>query len=310
MSSEKLHLERVSRAVPYLFTVTLANLCIDVQNFFHALALHENRKPFVPTLAHIPEGCSRKCNFKQVWFSGSHHDLGKEGHVDGGGLPTLPLAWMVSKLFEIGVLFNEAALKSRFPLYGQEIPIHELGRKCPSWLRDSVHQSKSGIWRLTGHQQRTPGQYAIPGMQTNEAIHHSVSKRLRNFGGTALNEAVPGYTYVSSPERANTWIQVGSWESHSKGSRDRRVLIEAPIAAFEAKLLGLKLPVVEPPAGLSEESGPTLHAQAEPHPESSAEAILEPGVRPATDGRALIQDSSGFSQLSVTEETEEPTREP
>jgi hypothetical protein len=284
----------------------------DVENFFHALALHENRKPFAPTLAHIPARCSRNRNFKQVWFPGTHHDLGKDHINGGGGLLTCVLAWMVSELVGIGIPFEEEELKRRFPRYGLEIPIDETGLKGHNWLKDPVHQSKSGIWRLTGHQKRTPGQYSIPGMKTNEAIH--VSARLRNFGGTAGSEAVHGYKYVSSPESAITWIKVGSWEAQGSGLRDRRTLMEAPISAFEATLLGLALPaVVEPPARLIEEQAATSHAQEEPPAETNSEAVVEPTAHAAAnsaDGGAVEENVSGASNILGTEETEEPRREP
>jgi hypothetical protein len=273
-------------------------------------------------LAHIPEGYSRDRKFKQVWFPGSHHDLGRD-HVDGGGLLTCVLAWMVSELVEIGIPFKDEALRKRFTRFGQEIPIDQTGLKGHNWLNDPVRHSKSGIWRLTGHQQRTPGQYSMPGMRTDEAIH--ITARLRKFDRTVGNEAVPGYTYASSPANPNTWIQSGSWKAQGTGLRDRRILIEAPISTVEAALLGLALPATrEPPVRLGQDQDSTLPArssapvtgdiyansQTAPLLEDGLEEAVEPAARPALQSATTRAVENNIGGASTILGTDEPREEP
>jgi hypothetical protein len=88
---------------------------LGVQNIFHALAIHEYRRPYSPNIIHLPS-TNGYCNLVQVWFIGSHHDLGNEDHHCGGLVDT-PLAWMISMLRNIGVEFNDARLRKRFPSY-------------------------------------------------------------------------------------------------------------------------------------------------------------------------------------------------
>ena len=74
-----------------------ANLGAHVEHAFHALALDERRKNFVPTLwEQTPEGKAKGQELKQVWFAGVHSDVG--GGYPVHGTSDIPLAWMASEV--------------------------------------------------------------------------------------------------------------------------------------------------------------------------------------------------------------------
>jgi uncharacterized protein (DUF2235 family) len=65
-----------------------------IDNAFHALALDERRYPFSPTLWESRPGCHTK--LKQVWFPGSHSNVG--GSYEDTGIADITLAWMMDQL--------------------------------------------------------------------------------------------------------------------------------------------------------------------------------------------------------------------
>jgi uncharacterized protein (DUF2235 family) len=67
------------------------SLGLHVEHAFHALALDERRKNFVPTLwMQKPEGKAKGQELKQVWFAGVHCDVG--GGYPVHGTSDIPLA--------------------------------------------------------------------------------------------------------------------------------------------------------------------------------------------------------------------------
>ncbi|EGG06034.1 uncharacterized protein MELLADRAFT_107125 [Melampsora larici-populina 98AG31] len=74
-----------------------------VQYAFHALAIHETREDFLPTKwQQPPEQRQAGQILKQVWFPGSHSDVG--GGYAEHDLADLALIWMVANLIEYGLL--------------------------------------------------------------------------------------------------------------------------------------------------------------------------------------------------------------
>ncbi len=63
-----------------------------VENAFQALALDERRAPFTPTLWEKRSGS--RTNLKQVWFPGSHSNVG--GSYADTGIADITLAWVSS----------------------------------------------------------------------------------------------------------------------------------------------------------------------------------------------------------------------
>ncbi|SFL54812.1 DUF2235 domain-containing protein [Shimia aestuarii] len=74
------------------------NLSPSVKHGFHALALDETREVFEPVLWECPESWDGRA--EQVWFRGSHGDVGGMlgGYDAARPLSNIPLVWMLEKL--------------------------------------------------------------------------------------------------------------------------------------------------------------------------------------------------------------------
>ena len=80
-----------------------------VDNAFHALAVDEHRKPFAPALweqqtdALAQQKNEHPQRLEQVWFTGSHSDVGGGYPENESGLSRLSLEWMVERARECGL---------------------------------------------------------------------------------------------------------------------------------------------------------------------------------------------------------------
>ena len=79
-------------------------LSTTVDFAFHALALDEKRKPFAPTLWDQQDNAPREQVLEQVWFAGTHGNVG--GGRRDAGLSDIALAWMVTKARACGLSVN------------------------------------------------------------------------------------------------------------------------------------------------------------------------------------------------------------
>ncbi|MCJ1248120.1 hypothetical protein MMC30_005335 [Trapelia coarctata] len=229
---------------PYMKGMQQPKCIKRVENIFHALALDEIRAPYAPTLIRLPSASS--CNLEQVWFTGSHHDLGKDDPRTGG-LVDKPLAWMVSKLASIGVAFRKGRLQERFSGYDRIVtnPDAELITDPTEWVGEDVQQTYKGWIKLLGYQTREPGRYGDSDTKTNEQIHMSV--RVRGHGATERSRPVPGLRYVNAPGGTAQWTSQGAWSSNrsrkeASGHGNMVLLPEARLDPFEAELQCLAVP--------------------------------------------------------------------
>jgi uncharacterized protein (DUF2235 family) len=127
-----------------------------IQNAYHALAIDERRRPFMPNLWVRPADWHG--NLEQAWFPGVHSDVG--GGYERGGLANEALHWMVSKAHALGLEFDDAYLA----FY------------APHWDGD-LHNSMSVKYRLMG------GAYDRPiGNQPadGETVHRAAIERWRH----------------------------------------------------------------------------------------------------------------------------------
>ena len=91
----------------------------SVQHAYHALAIHERRSDFMPTLwqqqldAQGRPGRSDQ-HMEQVWFAGVHSDVG--GGYGASGLADVAFRWMVDKARACDLAFRERALEPGFDL--------------------------------------------------------------------------------------------------------------------------------------------------------------------------------------------------
>jgi uncharacterized protein (DUF2235 family) len=74
---------------------------------FHAVAIDERRRPFVPTMWKQRQGAAAQ-TVEQVWFSGVHSDVGG-GYADHE-LADIALLWMADRAESCGLAFRKGAL--------------------------------------------------------------------------------------------------------------------------------------------------------------------------------------------------------
>jgi uncharacterized protein (DUF2235 family) len=85
---------------------------------YHAVAIDEHRKPFLPTLWTDARGSPARVNVagsnvEQVWFVGAHSNVGG-GYADTG-LSDIALKWMIDRATRNGLKFEQSALAAIRP---------------------------------------------------------------------------------------------------------------------------------------------------------------------------------------------------
>ncbi|OCL09051.1 hypothetical protein AOQ84DRAFT_29218 [Glonium stellatum] len=229
----------------------------NILNTFHALALHESRKPYTPTLMHIRNGDKR--NLKQVWFPGTHGDIGWENESNTGGfnLVDIVLAWTMQQLQDsISLEFDESQLRKRFPCYDPN-PERTINISSDAsnaqWVHGRMSRRRFGLTSFTRSKQRVPGGYFRYDMDTNEVIHPSV--RFRGYGAYEKNEAINGFCLDKDDDGIYSWLEVSNTKAQK--SRLRRVnrlrrsstavsvdalrIPEAAMGSLEARLFGFRI---------------------------------------------------------------------
>jgi uncharacterized protein (DUF2235 family) len=87
-------------------------LSTHVQFAFHALALDERRRPFLPTLWDQADDAPNTQVLQQVWFTGVHSDIG--GGYGDAGLSDITLLWLMSKAAGAGLAMDRGAVPGGF----------------------------------------------------------------------------------------------------------------------------------------------------------------------------------------------------
>ncbi len=82
-----------------------------VKAAYHALAIDENRKAFLPTLWKQDPAAPPRQILEQVWFAGIHSNVGG-GYADAG-LSDNALLWMIKRAKRHGLVFSDAYLNRR-----------------------------------------------------------------------------------------------------------------------------------------------------------------------------------------------------
>jgi len=144
-----------------------SDLGAHVERAFHAIALDERRKNFVPTLwTQTPAGRVKKQELKQVWFSGVHSDVG--GGYPEHGSSDIPLAWMASEVSPYLDLDFDY-LKLRRDLRGP-------------WALGTLHESYTGFWTRLPDSERARTPFAGDQSKSFEKVHASVAARIKGAG--------------------------------------------------------------------------------------------------------------------------------
>ncbi|MEU1276567.1 DUF2235 domain-containing protein [Streptomyces sp. NPDC005799] len=116
-----------------------------VKGAFHALAIDEQRPPFQPTLWHQQPGAPEHGQeLKQVWFAGSHCDVG--GGYKETGLSDITLLWMVEQATRYGLAFNTEALSAAGPPEWK--PEEGIAFRVQPDVLGELNPSRTGLYRL------------------------------------------------------------------------------------------------------------------------------------------------------------------
>ncbi|KAI0143573.1 hypothetical protein GGR57DRAFT_508048 [Xylariaceae sp. FL1272] len=161
-----------------------------IQHGFHALALDETRGPFSPTLWERRPQEQDTSDLRQVWFPGSHANIG--GGWPDQGVADITLAWMMDQLSSVGVEFLPDSLNKLFErttnfyqhhthnrlldrcaacvarysggsklnaAMWAEKSIYEADRPVRPWALHAIESSRGMLAKLAGSVTRTPGMY-------------------------------------------------------------------------------------------------------------------------------------------------------
>ncbi|KAG7111977.1 hypothetical protein HYQ44_010172 [Verticillium longisporum] len=245
---------------------------------FQALALDETRSCFQPAVWERLECNRSSTDLRQVWFAGSHNNIGG-GELDQA-MADITLAWMMDQLASVNVEFDEKCLErvvaKSMAYYTTDtattkrpwakVPIYHDGSQVRPWALGTIYRAHGLVWRLAGRSHRSPGlnhatnpRTGRPGTawleDTNERVHASVRVRLA-CGGTDVD----GKTIWACPALAGRWklarrSDLRSTEAAPESESQSRshwvwtyvgneeppetVLSEEPMGIFEEQLLEL-----------------------------------------------------------------------
>lgn len=155
----------------------------NVEYAFHALALDEQRKDFLPTLFYQSDDAPPTQILQQMWFQGSHYDVG--GGYNDHGLSDITLAWMVAHLRDNkqGSLLHLdlkrlGALQDQRWAWARQLP-HDPKLLIEARAVRRVYASHLGLDKLVGPQWSD----MVHKSKRNESLHHSVvvGQRLNPF---------------------------------------------------------------------------------------------------------------------------------
>jgi uncharacterized protein (DUF2235 family) len=126
-----------------------------IENAFHAMAIDERRRPFLPNLwTRNPDFTGQ---LEQAWFPGVHSNVG--GSYSPDGLANEALHWLVGKAEGFGLEVDDAFLAHYTPCFN-------------STLNDSM----TAMYRVLRPASRTIGAHAADG----ECIHQAAIDRLNH----------------------------------------------------------------------------------------------------------------------------------
>ncbi|CAE6510983.1 unnamed protein product [Rhizoctonia solani] len=103
----------------------------NVDHAFHVVAFHENRKLFRVTL--FRPDSNQEDKLKEVWFPGSHSDVGGGG-IKNIGLPSVSLIWIIGELQSICSL-SISHDDLEYPARIESLSPSDAYRDSPKWKR-------------------------------------------------------------------------------------------------------------------------------------------------------------------------------
>lgn len=149
----------------YLFHDT--ELSGKVNFAYQALAIDERRDPFQPTLwTYKPKPDQ---TVEQVWFSGTHSDVG--GGFSDRGLSDISLEWMIEKACNAGLAFDEEVMNAPGHALVKN-PFAKLNR-VESFLRGFLFAKD----RTIGLTAKNPSDASPTRPDPTQSVHESVKQR-------------------------------------------------------------------------------------------------------------------------------------
>jgi Uncharacterized alpha/beta hydrolase domain (DUF2235) len=220
-----------------------------LENAFQALALDEARLSFVPAVWEKAPG--NKTKLRQVWFPGVHSNVG--GGYDDQELSNITLAWMMSQLAPF-LEFSENYIIEQYE--DNEDYYRDLHKRPRPWSFGFLTDSMKGLYSIGGSKHRHPGEYYAvdpegqvtnrPLRETHEYMHASVRTRyvLRGPGmedeGDYEPRAMEDWKLVVEYPHGEDGRPEVFWKAKFKEKNvSTRILPEAPLWAFERKLLNM-----------------------------------------------------------------------
>ncbi|KAI1098074.1 hypothetical protein F4804DRAFT_350818 [Jackrogersella minutella] len=181
--------EEYRKKLVEVYGILLSN---KIEHGFHALALDETRGPFSPTLWERQPENRDTSDLRQVWFPGSHGNVG--GGWQDQGVANITLAWMMDQLSSIGCEFVHDAIerlhdhnvkyyhsikpkktkrekcakccgtcccgaRTKEPLLWAAKPIFDANKPVRPWSLHSIRSVSSPLYGLVGSVTRSPGMY-------------------------------------------------------------------------------------------------------------------------------------------------------
>ena len=155
----------------------------------HALAVDEHRQPFAPTVWRKPKFKSFATTTEQVWFAGSHADIGvgyieevRRAETNIKALDDITLDWMLKRVahhFD-GFPFNEQVWK----------PLDS------SWSSAPQHPSRTGFYKLMPLALRAIANRSLAALGWREKI----------VGYDRHAESIGEMIHISVLERLGLWL--------------------------------------------------------------------------------------------------------
>lgn len=169
----------------------------SIKNAYHALSIDDDRQWFLPTIWDAYNDAYQKV--EQVWFSGSHTDVG--GGFDEAGLSDITLEWMVQKAVAHGIRLYMRSIKYwNFCI-------------APD-ASDAFHPPRAGAMKIYPYAQRFWPESAQKtfGLPT---IHQSVLDRAKEVKGYQ-----PWILKEFPEHKVEPWVKVFDYEGTQISIRD------------------------------------------------------------------------------------------
>lgn len=148
----------------------------------HALAIDEQRTPFIPTLWHQKSGAAEAGQeLKQVWFAGVHSDVG--GGYRETALSDITLLWMAHQARRHGLEFDPEVLSEAGP--GAMAPNTDSNFRVQPDSMGTMHDSRTGLYLLARPWHRPIGGAADTSGRADGCEHLSQTAHTRHSADTS-----------------------------------------------------------------------------------------------------------------------------